>query len=158
VSNVEPRVVEGTLPPAMVLTIMNPIVKALMRSPLHGALDKGLLLLHVRGRTSGRVYVVPVGRHELRGQLLVSAGGGWRRNLKGGAELEVTIDGRRVPAHGVLVEDPQEVAEVFRDLLDQEGLNRANRLGLRLNVQRLPTVEELRPALVDRRLVRLTLS
>lgn len=150
--------VEDKPPPAAVLKVLNPIVRTVLGSPLHRAFSRDLMLLHVTGRTSGRVYVVPVGRHEHHGQLLVSAGGSWRQNLRNGADLEVTLDGRRLRAHGELVDDPQEVAEIFGDLLKDLGLSRANRLGLQINVERAPTVEELRVALVDRNVVRLTVS
>lgn len=150
--------VEDKPPPAVVLAVMNPIVRTVLRSPLYRALSRDLMLLHVTGRTSGRVYVVPVGRHELRGQLVASAGGSWRRNFRHGADLEVTLDGRQRRAYGELVEDPQEVAEIFGDLLGALGLKRATRLGLQVNVDRAPTVEELRVALVDRKVVRLSLS
>lgn len=115
------------------------------------------MLLHVTGRKSGRVYVVPVGRHELHGQLVVSAGGTWRSNFVGGADLELTLDGRRRRAHGELIDDPQEVAETFSDLLAQIGLRGATMLGLKLNVKRPPTTDELRTALINRKVLRLSL-
>ena len=115
------------------------------------------MLLHVTGRKSGRAYVFPVGRHYHDGHLVASAGGAWRRNLVGGAELEVTVDGRRRRAHGELLDDPQVVAEIFGDLLAHLGLKRANRLGLKLNVDRAPTTDELRAALVHRDVLLLSL-
>ena len=150
--------VQDRPPPAAVLMVMNPIVRTVLRSPLHRALSRDLMLLHVTGRTSGRVYDVPVGRHEHHGQLVASAGGSWRRNLRHGANLEVTVDGRRLRAYGELVEDPHEVAQIFSDLLNGLGRKRANRLGLRVNVERAHTLEELRVALVDRKVVRLSLT
>ena len=149
--------VEDVLPPAALLRIVNPVLRAVLQSPLHRALSRNLMLLHVTGRRSGCVYVFPVGRYEHDGQLVASAGGAWRRNLAGGANLGVTLDGRRHSAHGELVDDPYEVAEIFSDLLAQLGLKRANRVGLKLNVDRAPTVDELRAALVDRKVLRLSL-
>lgn len=149
--------VQDQPPPALLLKVVNPVLRTLLASPLHGAVSNGLMLLHVIGRKSGRVYVVPVGRHVYQGQLVASAGGAWRRNLAGGAELEVTLDGRRRPAYGELIDDPGAVAEIFESLLAQVGHRRANRLGLKLNVARMPTTDELQAALVDRNVVRLTL-
>lgn len=144
-------------PPTSLLKVVNPVLRTLLRSPLHRVVSTGLMLLHVKGRKSGRVYVVPVGRHVYEGQLVASAGGAWRRNLVGGADLEVTLEGRRRPAYGELIDDPGAVAEIFEGLLAQMGPKRANRLGLKLNVDRMPTTAELRAALVDRNVVRLTL-
>lgn len=105
------------------------------------------MLLHVTGRKSGRVYAIPV-------VATSSTATWWPRpaapgdpNLAGGVDLEVTLDGRRHRAHGELVEDPHQVAQIFSDLLDQVGLKRANRLGLKFNVDRAPTMPELSAAL-----------
>ncbi|MBK8468323.1 MAG: nitroreductase family deazaflavin-dependent oxidoreductase [Actinomycetales bacterium] len=152
-----PAAVEVRTPPAAALKVANAGLRIILRSPLHRAVSGGLMLLHVTGRKSGRVYDVPVGRHEYNGQLVTSAGGAWRRNLAGGADLEVTLDGRRRRARGELVEDPHEVAQIFSYLLAKVGLKRANTLGLRLNVDRAPTLTELQAALTDRKVLRLTL-
>ena len=149
--------VEDKPPPAGVLKVINPAVRAILQSRLHRALSGNLMLLHVTGRKSGRVYLIPVGRYQHNGQLIASAGGQWRRNLAGGGDLDVTLDGRRRHAHGDLVDDPLEVTQIFSELLAQLGLKRANRLALQLNVDRAPTLDELRGALGDRQILRLTL-
>jgi hypothetical protein len=40
--------------------IVNPFMKALLRSPLHGFMSGSLVLLHFRGRKSGREFVTPL--------------------------------------------------------------------------------------------------
>ena len=157
VSKREHPPVENRILPYAMLRVVNPVVRTLLKSRLHGVLSRDMMLLHVTGRRSGRVYVVPVGRHEHHGQLVASAGGAWRRNLVGGAALEVTLDGRRRRADGELVDDPEVVAEIFGDLLDHLGPRRAIRVGLKVNVDRAPTTGELRAALVGRNVLRLRL-
>jgi hypothetical protein len=72
---------------------------------------------------------------------------GWRHNFAGGADIEVTLRGCRQPARAVLVDDPVTVAEVYARLIDELGLKRAGqRLGLRINLDRAPTREELEDA------------
>ena len=78
--------------------------------------------------------------------------------MRGAPALEVTLDGRRRRAHGDLVDDPRVVADIFGDLLIHVGSRRAIKLGLKLNVDRAPTTDELRAALVDRRVLRLSFS
>jgi hypothetical protein len=56
--------VEERLAPAAMVKIINPVLRAVLASPLHGIASKGLLVLHVRGRRTGKVYDVPVGRHD----------------------------------------------------------------------------------------------
>jgi len=127
---------------------MNPIVKAVLRSPLHRLMSKHLMVLTVTGRKSGRTYSMPVGRYALddRGFLL-SAGGTWRHNLRGGADVEVTLDGRRRRAHAVLEEDADRAAAEFKALLARVG---PRALGLKVHVDRPPTVDDVKAALVDR--------
>jgi len=43
-----------------VYKIANPVVKVLLRSPLHGIASDNLALLHFRGRKSGREFVTPL--------------------------------------------------------------------------------------------------
>lgn len=148
---------EQRLAPATMVRIINPVLRAVLSSPLHRIASGGLMVLHVRGRRTGRVYDVPVGRHELDGRLVTFGGGAWRVNLRGGADLEVTLDGRRRRAHAVLEEDPDRVAELFLRLLQGVGPKRANRVGLKVNVDRMPTLEEVRAGTAGRAMVLLTL-
>lgn len=116
------------------------------------------MLISVRGRKSGRVYSVPVGRHEHGGVLLVSADGHWRHNLRGGAPVTLTIDGRERAAYAELEEDADEVAAVFHTLLNRYGRIGRAVLGLRINVGRPPTCDEIRPAVARRAIARVELA
>jgi F420H(2)-dependent quinone reductase len=150
--------VEERIPPARLLRIVNPILRGLLRSPLHRLLSKQVVLLTVTGRKSGRAYTIPVGRHLEGGTLTVAARGTWRVNLRGGAQVLVTIDGREHSAHAELQEDPDQVAAAYLDLLRRNGTRGARQLGLKLNVDRLPTIEELKPAVAGRGFARISLD
>lgn len=107
------------------------------------------MLLHVTGRRSGRVYSTPVAYHlRTDGTLLVLTSSAWRVNLRGGpTPVTLTLLGRQVPATALLQEDPVAVAGVYGDLIDELGLSQAGRrLGIRINVDRTPTEEELADA------------
>ena len=39
---------------------LNPVMTALLRSPLHGITSNNIALLHFRGRKSGREFVTPL--------------------------------------------------------------------------------------------------
>jgi len=80
---------------------LKPVVVAILRSPLHGLLSRDVLLLHYRGRRSGRAFTLPLSFVEDGGALYLCTRPGasdWWRNLKGGAEVELTRRGRRVRA------------------------------------------------------------
>ena len=114
------------------------------------------MLLTVTGRKSGRSYTLPVGRHEQPDATFVlSAGGNWRHNLQGGADVPVTLDGRERRAHATLEEDAIRAAEVFKGLLDRAG---PRAVGVKVNVSHAPSPEEIRPALADRGVAYLTLA
>ena len=150
--------VEGVEPPKALGRVIGPVLKALLRSPLHGLVSEHLMLLAFAGRKSGKRYEVVVGRHDLGGTLAVPTGSRWRFNLRGGAPVEVTLGGRRKAGHAELVEDPDEVARVYEELLDRIGPKNAQRVGLRVNVDREPTREELKAALVDHGAIRVRLD
>jgi hypothetical protein len=146
---VEKPAVERRFAPPSMIHVANPILRRLLTSPLHRPMSKGLMVLHVTGRRSGRVYDIVVGRHGIDGQLVAHTGGAWRANLRGGAALTVTLDGRERKAYAVLEEDPDRVAETYLTLLKQIGYERAIRIGLAVNVDRPPTLAEVREAVVD---------
>jgi hypothetical protein len=82
----------------------------------------------------------------------------WRLNLRGGAPVVVTIEGRCRHGRGKLVEDPEEAARLHELLLDRVGPKSAPRLGLKVNVDRKPTRDELKAILVGRVVVRVELK
>lgn len=145
-SQTEQPAVERTIPPAAVTRIGNPIIKRLLASPLHRLMSGQLMLLHFSGRKSGRAYTLPVARQRVDGGLAVLTNSGWRANFRGGADAEVTLEGRRRPVRAMLDEDPDAVAAVYGALIDELGVKRANRLGIRINVDRAPTQPELAAA------------
>lgn len=70
---------------------MNPLMRAVLRSPLHRLASNSLLLLHLTGRKSGRQYDIPVGYHNIDGQLTVFTNSPWRANIRDGADVEITL-------------------------------------------------------------------
>ena len=149
--------VEDHRPPPAVLRMVNPVMRTLLRSPLHRAFSKQLMLLSIKGRSTSRTISVVVGRHHVDDMLLVSASGNWRYNLRGGALVHVTLDGVQRAGHAELEEDPDEVARIYLQLLETVGLDRASVLGLRVNVGQLPTPDELKPAVARRAIARVHL-
>ena len=150
--------VETAEPPKALGYVIGPVMRALLRSPLHGLVSGQLMLLMFSGRRSGKRYEVVVGRHELSGVLVVPSASRWRFNLRGGAPVEVMLGGIRRAGRAELVEDPDEVALVYGELLDKVGIRSAQRVGLRVNVDRKPTRDELKAALVDHGAVRVILD
>ncbi len=80
----------------LVLGTLNPAMRRILASRFAGPLARALMLLRFRGRTSGRWYVTPVGyvRREALVVVVTSPAYRWWRNVTGGADVQVRIDGQ----------------------------------------------------------------
>jgi len=139
--------VKRSVPPPTLVRMGNPLVRMLLGSPLHGVLDDSFLVLHLTGRKTGRRYDIPVGYVDMKGKLTVVTVAGWRVNLRGGADVEVTLRGRLRPMHALLDEEPASVAVSYQAMIDRMGWKKAQRqLGISLPGGRAPTLTELKDA------------
>ena len=149
-------IVRSFQPTARFRTLMrigNTFMRPLLRSRLGRRMDD-LALLSFTGRRSGRLYTVPVGYHELDGHGVVMTASPWRANLRGGADVEVVHNGRRIPMRAELIEDPHDVAQVYSALLQRIVLSKAKlAIGLEVIGDRIPTDAEIEEAVGGRRSV-----
>jgi hypothetical protein len=125
----------------------NPLVRMLLDSPLHEVLDDSFLVLHLTGRKTGRRYDIPVGYVDMGGRLIVVTVARWRVNLRGGADVEVTLRGCPRRMHALLDEDPASVAVSYQAMIGRIGYKKAQRqLGISVSRGRAPTILELKDA------------
>jgi deazaflavin-dependent oxidoreductase (nitroreductase family) len=70
-------------------------MRFLLRSPLHWLMSSSLMMITYTGRKSGKLYTTPVRylRTNSSIQCFTSADTKWWRNLRGGAEVTLTIQG-----------------------------------------------------------------
>lgn len=140
-------IVKRSVPPPALVKMGNPLVRLLLGSPLHRMLGDSFLVLHLTGRKTGRRYDIPVGYVDMGGKLTVVTIARWRVNLRGGADVEVTLHGRLRPMHALLEEDPAVLAVSYQAMITRTGLNKAQRqLGISLPAARPPTALELQDA------------
>jgi deazaflavin-dependent oxidoreductase (nitroreductase family) len=111
----------------------NPILAALLRSPLHSAVDRSMMLISVTGRRSGKVYTTPVNYIRDGDSLTVisTRERTWWRNLRGGAEIDVFLLGQARPARATVAEDDAPVAEALGRVLARDQAY-ARFLGVRM--------------------------
>ena len=78
----------------------NTFISWVLRSPFHGLLSNGTMLITVTGRKTGKKYTTPVGYYQQDGYLwiLTSRDRQWWRNLKNGAEVSLLL--KRKPVRG----------------------------------------------------------
>lgn len=99
-------------PFAVLNRTVNPIVRAVLRSPAHPLLSGHLMLLTVTGRRSGRTFTFPVAYTQDGDRLTVTLDWPerkrWWRNLRGGAPIAVELRGVRRTGTGVARGDERE--------------------------------------------------
>jgi deazaflavin-dependent oxidoreductase (nitroreductase family) len=90
-------------PPPKVPPSVNATMRWILRSPISRLVDRGIVLLTVTGRRTGRRFSFPVQYVEVGDTLWIMSGAGpektWWRNLVGGAPIRVLL--RRHPYEGV---------------------------------------------------------
>ena len=77
----------------------NPLIKALLRSPLHAPLSGSLALITVTGRKSGATYTFPVAYERSGDEVVIEVGWPerkrWWRNLRTAAPVELRLRGKK---------------------------------------------------------------
>ena len=105
------------------------------------------MVLRFFGRKTGRRYDVPVVAHRLDSELYALTDAPWRNNFRGGADVEVTLDGNVTRMRGELLDDPETVAPLYARAIDRFGVKRAKRmLGLKIQTPGTPPTEALTEA------------
>ena len=127
--------------------LLNPVMRGLLRSPLHGVASGSIGILHFKGRRSGRPMDTPLSymREGQTVRLLSATTTRWWINFRGveSAPVEMEIAGQRYPGRARLFEADQEglrdgvrrfIAVVPRD---------APIYGLKLDAQKQVTEDSL---------------
>lgn len=110
--------------------VVNPIVKRVLRSPLHGIVSDWLMLLSYEGRRSGSRYTTPVAYERDGPDIVVTTfrdQASWWRNFQDGHPARLWIRGEPVDAEGTAEVASAEVADWLDVLMDR---NRTRLLGL----------------------------
>ncbi len=100
--------------------VINPVVKFVLGSPIHGLMSHNTMLLEFKGRKSGEHYTLPVSYHATNGGVscFTDKSNLWWRNLQHGDNVQVTLRGRRiVGVPTVLADGSSQVQVALRDFL-----------------------------------------
>lgn len=81
--------------PEWMFIIINPVMRTLLRSPLHGILSDSIMVVTFTGRKSGRVFSTPVRYVKTDNGVRAYSNDEtqWWRNLRNGAEAKLLIRG-----------------------------------------------------------------
>ncbi|MEJ7901511.1 MAG: nitroreductase/quinone reductase family protein [Thermomicrobiales bacterium] len=105
--------------------VANPVVRALLRSPLHALLSRSVMLITVIGRRSGRSYTLPVQYARQGDAVYVYSPGDrrWWRNLDEGEPVTARIDNESLTGVGEILRGP--AAAAARAALEETSLAKA---------------------------------
>lgn len=101
--------------------VYNPIVIWILRSPLHSLMDKGTILITFTGRKSGKEYTIPISYMRDGDALLMISQREhrWWKNLRGGAQVTLYLQGHTLKARGEVFTDIETVANKLLLFLQQ---------------------------------------
>ena len=140
--------------------LSNTFMSMLLRSPLHGILSNGMMVLTYKGRKTGRQISVPIGYYrQPDGSLLTTSlrSRTWWRNLRGGAPVALHLKGRLHKAYGETLEAPLDVMKGLDDLFQRQP-KLARFFGIQLGSDGLAESASLQRAANERVLVRFDLE
>ena len=111
----------------------NTFMSWILRSPLHGMLSDGMMLITFTGRITGKQYTTPVGYYRENGNLwvLTSRNRTWWKNLKSGADVSLLLRRKPVNAFAEPELDPQSVEARMPEYL-RHVPQAAKSMGIRL--------------------------
>ncbi len=105
--------------PEPLFILINPMMRILLRSPLHFVQSKSLMLITFTGKKSGRRFTTPV-RYVRVGDTVrcfTSPENLWWRNLRGGAPVSLRIEGNERPYWATIQSDPGAVRSALTHYL-----------------------------------------
>ena len=124
---------------------VNPIISAILQSPLHWTISNQLMLIMFLGRVSGRRIMTPVAYRREGDTLKVLVHRPWWKNLRDGATVTVWLQGRGLVGRSNATQDPELMLPWLRQMIEEKRrIKKVRRLGMtRLDPNRSPTDAEL---------------
>ena len=133
----------------------NDFISLILRSPLHGMLSGGMLLITVTGCKTGRQYTTPVEYSRDGGYLwiITTRDRTWWKNLRGGANVSLLLKRRPVSAFAELEMDTKVVESRMVSYI-QRIPQVARSFGIRVE-NGIANADDLKWAAKDRLLVKI---
>lgn len=133
----------------------NDFMSWVLRSPLHGMLSNGMMLITVTGCKTGKKYTTPVGYYRENGYLWVITNRNrtWWKNLRGGTEVSLLLKRKLVAA---FAEPELEECNVEKQMYEylQHIPQAAKQIGVHMENGK-PNEEDVAHAAKDRLFVRI---
>lgn len=106
--------------PEIFFPVINLVVGTLLRSPFHGLLSGSLMIIHFRGRNSGREFATPVRYNQVNNIIhcFTAKTNNWWKNIRDGEEVKLVLCGETVGyIASVIVAEPERIRTGIIELL-----------------------------------------
>ena len=135
----------------------NDFMSWVLRSPFHGMLSDGMMLITITGRKTGKKYTTPVGYYREGDYLWVitSHDRTWWKNLRGGAEIGLLLKRKPVTAHAEVELDEKAVEARMYDYVKHVP-QAAKPMGIRMENGK-PNEEDIARTAKDRLFIQIKL-
>ncbi len=95
--------------PRQIPPFMNKIMALVLRSPLHGAVSKHILLFTFKGRKSGKTFAIPLGYMRKGDTITLFTDHNWWKNLREGAPVTLRMQGKIYQGTATALPDDKEL-------------------------------------------------
>ncbi len=154
----DPAIAERPSPPKFVAIVINPLIAALLRSPLHSLLSGSSIVLSFKGRKSGKVYTFPVGYYDFRGDTLVVIPlHRWWKNLQSNVPVTVWLKGRKYTGVANAKQGDEATVNALQDII-KNSANLIRVYQIQKNSQGQPDANSTRHVAQSLALVRIRLT
>lgn len=89
-----------------IFRVLNPVMKAILKSPFHAMVSDKILIFTFNGRTTGKAYATPVSYCQENGTIICFTHAVWWKNLVDGAPVRLWVQGQEV--QGVATPIPED--------------------------------------------------
>jgi hypothetical protein len=135
------------LVPLWILTLVNPIVSALLRSPLHGLMSRILMVITYRGRKSGKVISHPLGYFKWdQDEVMAFTSARWWVNMLDGQPVTLLVKGQPIQARPTPIHEREAVINTLEEFKKRLGTDAVRGLPIGLPKDREPTRADLEAA------------
>lgn len=122
--------------------IINPTMKAILQSPIHGILSNGLSLITFTGRKSGKQFTTPAAYHWIDNNTVIfMTRSPWWKNFQNGEMIQIRIKGKSFTVTPEIIKDNDVVWEYLSKLLERYKGN-TRRVGIMASKD--ATLDEIR--------------
>jgi hypothetical protein len=114
--------------PLWLFKAINPIMKGLLRSPLHRLLSGTLMLLTYTGRKTGTPYTIPIGYFVWdTDELMAFSSARWWMNVRDGMPVTLLVKGRQVEAVPTVIHERDAVIKTLEAFIERLGAQTARK-------------------------------